>query len=202
MWRCLPWALLAVLVGQLPWVYWQANGRDVFYWSVEFGAAVVNLYLWILLLLRQLEVPQALRRAAISLPSVLLLIVTGLALVALGTVLLVLPGVYLLVALWPSFTLLVEDRLGVRVSIDASLRLVRGHWWHVAGTLILALMAVLGLFVIGNLFGLLLAELSAFVSRVVTALLGALFMPFVTALSIALVRDLQQPHSSACKSSD
>lgn len=201
---------MGVLVGQLPWVYLQASGepagfvvgRSVVSWSVEVVAILVNLYLWILILLRQIDAPSAAKRAASSLPAVLLLIVSGCALVALGAVLLVLPGIYLLVALWPSFALLLERRLGVRAALDESLRLVRGHWWHVAGTLLLALMAVLGLFVIGNLFGLLLAELAAFFSRLVTGLLGALFMPFVTALSIALLRDLQHRHSSSCSNSD
>lgn len=210
LWRCLPVALLAVLVGQLPSVYLQASGepsgflagRSVASWVVELSAALINLYLWTLILLRQLELPSARLRAARILPAVLGLIVAGVALIALGTVFLVFPGLYLLVALWPSFTLLVEGELGARAAIDASLRLVRGHWWHVAGTLLLALMAALGLFVLGSLVGLLLAELAAFFSRLVTGLLGALFMPFVTALAVALVHDLRHRHSSSCSNSD
>lgn len=52
--------------------------------------------------------------------------------VGLGSVMFMLPGLYLFIALVFWWIAVVVDALPVLKALSSSLRLVRGHWWHVA----------------------------------------------------------------------
>lgn len=204
--RCLPLALLAVVVGQLPSAYDALRGeaatlaspKDAAWWAIVVASGLVNLWLWNLLMLVQRAFVRgdatALRAFAVEalrrvLP-VLGLLACSLALIGLGLVLLVLPGIYLLVALCAAYPVLLEGRLSVPGAIDHALQLVRGHWWRSAGVLAAALFAILIFYSAGHLCGIMLARLASTATvvgqqglvSVVSALVGCLFMPFVTAL--------------------
>ena len=69
-------------------------------------------------------------------------ILVGLAVVA-GLVLLVIPGLYLMVALYPVLLLPIAEQLGARQCIRRAMQLVKGSWWRTAGVL-----SVVGLLVI------------------------------------------------------
>ena len=61
---CLPWSLLAVLLGNLPSVYLLTTGqslsllerKDMIWWGLMAGAAMAGLWVWVFLLLRQYRV--------------------------------------------------------------------------------------------------------------------------------------------------
>ena len=207
--RCLPLALLAVVVGQLPSAYDALRGeaatlaspKDAAWWAIVIASGLVNLWLWNLLMLVQRAfvrgdatapgafAVEALRR----LLPVLGLLACSLALIGLGLVLLVLPGIYLLVALCAAYPVLLDGRRSVPGAIDHALQLVRGHWWRSAGVLAAALFAILIFYSAGHLCGIILARLASTAAvvgeqglvSVVSALVGCLFMPFVAALGQA-----------------
>ena len=221
--RCLPWSLLAVVAGNLPTAYQMLSGqslvlwshKDPLWWLLIGGAALSNLWVWTFIVRRQLGVARgaprpfatdaadALRRL---LPSFAL--VTGaMTVVAIGILLLVAPGVYLGIALWPSLTVLTAEGGGVRAAFDRSLQLVRGSWWHTATILGVASSVLLGMYVVGVLAALAFAQLSGGLDRssatlaltVVTALLAGVFQPLMTALGIAQYADLLRRYDERAK---
>lgn len=211
---CLPWSLLAVLVGNLPSAYQLLSGRplalwspkDLGWWSLMIGAASVSLWAWCLIVLRQLGAARGERRSLAAdawlalrrLPQALLLIVGAVSAVLVGLVLLVLPGTYLGIALWPSLTALLAEGGGAYAAADRALRLVRRNWWHTATILGVASSALFALYVVGVLVAMALAQLGGGLDRssatlalaVASALLAAVFQPFMTALGIAQYADL------------
>ena len=225
---CLPWSLLSVLFGQLPSVYLLRTGqslsltapKDFTWWILMVIAAMGTLWCWLAIMLRQRSTlarqgglePRALaadlRKALQRLPVALGALAAGVLAVALGTLLLVIPGIYLLVAFWPALALVVFEGCGVRAALDGSLQLVRGAWRHLAAVLVVVLMALLGLFVIGNLVGLGIMEMSGGAgatralssSSWVSALLSALFLPLLIALGLAAYADLRHRRDQASSS--
>jgi hypothetical protein len=116
----------------------------------------------------------------------------------LGVLLLVAPGMYLSVALWPSLTVLVVERRGVAATLDRALQLVRGNWWHTATILGVLGGVAMAIYVVGILVGLLFAQLEGGIDRssatlvlgVVSGLIAAVFQPLFIALGIAQYIDL------------
>lgn len=212
---CLPLSLAAVLMGQLPSAWDLLQGRpatlqspkDATWWLLAVGGGLVNLLVWNAILLRQralatgVAVPAAtlLRAAAARLPDALALMLASTALVLLGGVLFVLPGLYLLVALWPAWPRLLEGP-GVVRALDDALQLSRGHVLQGAALALAALLGVLASYAAGYLGGLVLAQVAGAggpetvrrVGAVVAALAGALFLPFLAALTLARHADLEQ----------
>jgi hypothetical protein len=106
-------------------------------------------------------------------------------------VLLVLPGIYLSLALplaLPAFVL--ESPHSVPGAIDRALRLVRGRWWQTTAVGGMGVIAVLVFVALGLVIGIVVGgfvtggDLSGalVVSSIVTTILSSLFMPFVLAL--------------------
>ena len=211
---CLPWSLPAVLLGNLPSVYLLATGqslsllasKDLPWWGLMAGAAVAGLWVWLFLLSLQhraalgersgllgggLEALRLVPRAG----GVILLAVLA---VLVGTLLLVAPGIYLSVALWPGLTVLVAERRGVGATLDRALRLTRGNWWHTATVLGVAGSVAMALYVVGVLVGLLFAQVGGGIDRssatlvlsIVSGLLAAVFQPLFIALGVAQYLDL------------
>lgn len=230
---CLPWSLLAVLLGQLPSVYLLGSGqslalaapKDALWWLLMALAACGTLGCWLVIMLRQRSTLQRLaatasagsvasdlRAALAALPAALGAVLLGLLAVALGLVLLVIPGIYLLVAFWPVLAVVAFESRGPRAALDQALQLARGAWRHLAMTLLIVLITVLGVFVVGSLIGLIVAQLGGadaavrdpLLSGLVSALLGAAFQPLLIAFGLAAYADLQhrraQPSASASSS--
>ncbi|MFO1426217.1 MAG: hypothetical protein U1F11_04435 [Steroidobacteraceae bacterium] len=206
---CLPLALLAVMVGQLPAAWLAAGGapaaRPAAWWPLASAAGLLNLWLWNLLLLRQAALargtPMALGAAAgialRRLPGSVAVLLGVVALSAAGLLLLVLPGVYLLFACAAAWPLQVLDGEPPAAAIDRSLRLVRGRWQRTAALCGTGLFVVFASYGAGYVLGLLIATVLggggglALPSRIAGGLIGALFMPFMTALAIVLHADLR-----------
>ncbi|MBM4233487.1 MAG: hypothetical protein FJ160_04795 [Gammaproteobacteria bacterium] len=209
---CLPLSLLAVLLGQLPSAYLQSTGqslaldraKDISWWLLMILAAVGTLWCWLVLMLRQRaslrreakslqSLVTDLRQALRLLPHALATLALALMAVVLGLLLLVIPGIYLLIGFWPALALVVFESAGPRAALDGALQLARGHWRHLAATLVVVAMTVFGLFVIGSLLGLAFIELADGwpAASIVTTMLGALFQPLLIALGITVYADLR-----------
>ncbi|NBU25916.1 MAG: hypothetical protein EBS39_09945 [Gammaproteobacteria bacterium] len=211
---CLPWSLLAVVSGNLPSAYQLLSGRslsllapkDPLWWTLLCVAALSNLWVWTLIVRRQLGVargaPRGLAADAWSalkrLPQSLGVVFGAVLLVLLGLLLLVAPGLYLGVALWPCLTVLTAEEGGVRAAVDRTLQLVRGNWWHTATILGVASSALLALYVVGVLAAMALTQVAGGLDRssatlaltLVSALLAGVFQPMLTALGVAQYADL------------
>lgn len=207
---CLPWSLLAVLLGQLPSVYLLSSRqplaldapKDVAWWALMGLSAIGTLFCWIVLMLRQRAVLSAatgdrpslagdLRHALRCLPAALATLAIGAVLVAVGLVLLIVPGVYLLVAFWPVLALVVFEGAGPRAALDGALQLVRGAWRALGITLLVVVMTLMGLFVVGGLVGFVVGA-DVWARGLLTALLGAAFQPLFIAFGLAAYADLRQ----------
>ena len=207
--RCLPLALLAVLIGQLPAVYLlNMADRGAVWLLLNALAAIVGLALWLLIMQRQYALlhgristlGRELEEVIGALPRAVGVLVVTVLLMGVGSLLLVVPGVYFLVALWPALTLAVCEGRGVREAVDGSLQLVRGRWGAAAGVWVITLIAVFGVVMLGMGAGLLLIEwelvtgmpVGTLVSALVPGLIGALFPPLVIAFGLALHARLRQ----------
>lgn len=209
--RTLPFSLLAVLLGQWPSVYLLQGGESLQlfapkspgWWGVMLIASVGTLWCWLMIARRQWRLdPMAvdIRVATRVLPRALLILLMSTVLVGVGALVLVIPGIYLLVALWPALAVSLAEDASARTSIDRALVLVRGTWWQSLSVLVVMLVLVLGFFVLGALAAFALASLLPM--SVVTALLAAFFQPFVTAIGWAQYQALceRQASSSASNS--
>ena len=139
--RTLPFSLLAVLLGQWPSVYLLQGGeslqllapKSLDWWFVMLLASVGTLWCWLVIARRQWgrdSLVLDIRAATRVLPRALLILLMSSALVGLGALALVIPGIYLLVALWPALAVSLAEDASARVSIDRALVLVRGAWWQ------------------------------------------------------------------------
>jgi len=204
--RTLPFSLLAVLLGQWPSVYLLQGGESLQlfapkspgWWGVMLIASVGTLWCWLMIARRQWRLdPMAvdMRVATRVLPRALLILLMSTALVGVGALVLVIPGIYLLVALWPALAVSLAEDASARTSIDRALVLVRGAWWQSLSVLVVMLVLVLGFFVLGALAAFALASLLPM--SVVTALLAAFFQPFVTAIGWAQYQALGERQASS-----
>jgi len=213
--RCLPLSLAAVIMGQVPTLYALGRGERPTLslemgpagWTLVIVAGLANVLLWGAIMLRQ----RAIASGGVStltgdlgltlsrlLPSIAMGVLGGL-LVVFGLVLLVVPGLYLLVALLFAYPALLLDGESVTGSLRTSLRLVRGNWWRTSMILTVALFAIIVFYALGSIFGLIFVQLTGggdvgsvfLVTSVISALIGALFTPFMTALSLAQFADLK-----------
>ena len=179
--------------------------RSPLVWILMVLAALGTLWCWLAIMLRQRSAlapskPSADLRFALSrLPAALGVLALGLCAIALGLLLLVVPGLYLMVAFWPALALVVFESAGPREALDGALQLARGSWRPLAVNLLVVVMTVLGMFVMGALAGLFFVEFlrpaapgtEAWVTGLVTGLLSAVFQPLFIALGLAAYADLR-----------
>lgn len=211
--RCLPLSLFAVLLGQLPSAYLLstkqslslADPKDLTWWALMVLAAVGTLWCWLAIMLRQRAAlaPSTLaadfRVALVRLPMALGALIVGVCAVTLGALLLVIPGIYLMVAFWPALALVVFESASPREALDGALQLARGSWRPLAANLLVVIMTLLGLFVMGTLVALFFIEFlrptgsgaDAWVMSGVTGLLSAVFQPLFIAFGLAAYADLR-----------
>ncbi len=160
--KCLPYATLAIIAGQLSTLYYLSRGRlPVLDSNDPVGVALygigtlIAVILWMALLLRQSSIAagrpasgaadllDTLKRApaiaAISLlggAAVAALMLPALALAppyrTAGIAVMLAPAIYVAIALSFALPALMLAHKGVLASIAYSFRLVRGNWWRVA----------------------------------------------------------------------
>jgi len=217
--KCLPFALVAVVAGQLTSGYAEATGqplrgfatRDPLWWLIYMAATILSLLMCSAVTLRQARILEGaplrifaeLRRAAARLPalvgfalplgavSYLLVRVVG----AIGTPTLGLPLLYFVPAIamsWPRLLISAEGReaAGPVRAVRSSLRLVAGHWWRTATLLAASLVIVIVVYVLGGLIGAM-VEI-AMLRRLGLLLLPSLALPLLLALVLATYTDLER----------
>ena len=226
--KCLPYATLAILAGQLATFYDIARGHlpdaldvnDPVWVTLYIAGAVLAVILWMATLVRQSTVAagrpvsrtdlldvlkNAPAIAAISLLSgaaVAALILPPLTLAepyrTVGLAVMLVPAVYLFVALSFSLPARVLAHKGVLQSLAYSMELIRGNWWRATA------MYVVGLSII-TVFYLLAAVMAAMVlpesghamaiERAVTTTavlaVGAIGLTFYTAITLTVFGDLE-----------
>ena len=160
--KCLPYATIAIIAGQLSTLYYLSRGRTPVLDSNDpvgvtlYGlGTLIAVILWTAMLLRQsaiaagrpvsgsVDLLDTLKRvpaiAAIALlggAAVAVFMVPALALAppyrSAGIAVMLAPAIYIMVALSFSLPALVLAHKGVLGSLAYSFRLVRGNWWRVA----------------------------------------------------------------------
>jgi hypothetical protein len=124
--------------------------------------------------------------------------------VLLGFVLLILPGLYVAVALSMAFPALVFERQGPIDALAYSRRLVRGNWWRTNAILVVTivmlavfyfLVLVLAAIAVQFARGADLVLVSA-ASTVLVIALGAFSTPFFTAMTLAQFGNLKVRHAA------
>ncbi len=116
---------------------------------------------------------------------------------ALGTLLLIVPGIYLAGALMLTFVAMIVGDLGALQSIGESYRLIRGHWWRAATIYTVATMIALAFYLIlGLLAGLAATQgpgASALViglRRLASVVIGTLMTLWFPAVLLSIYYDL------------
>jgi hypothetical protein len=213
--KCLPYGILSMIAGQLPNIYLLAMGRplhefghgDPTWWGLYVVGTLLGLFIWGAMLLRQrsiathkatdarLEFMESLKR----MPAVAGLFVVIIVLLFAGFVALILPGLYLMVALSLSWLILLIEGRGPIDSAKRSVHLVKGNWWRTLIVLTVASMAALVFYIVAfavvgaalqiagtNDFAMFTAT-----SVVVLVALGAIGAPFYGAVLYALHGDLR-----------
>lgn len=214
--KCLPFGLLAMVTSQLKSIYDLATGRPL--GSHDFGSwlffglgILASIVLWSAVILRQkavLELRESsgaaeLARAARALPSMAIALVLGLLGCAAGLVLLVLPGLYLMLAfpfVWQ--VILFEHRSPVE-AFGASRRLIKGNAWRVLTIFCVGLSMLLVFDIIVYMVVAVLLQfagsgdvtLVTSAAPVVVIALGAITSPFLCALGLAAYGDLHVRYS-------
>jgi hypothetical protein len=210
--KCLPFGLLAMVTSQLKSIFELATGRAL--GSRDFGSwlffglgVLASIVLWSAVVLRQkamLELRETsgaseLARAARALPSMAVSLVLGLLGCAVGLALLVLPGLYLMLAfpfVWQ--VILFEHRRPVE-AFGASRRLMYGNAWRVLTIFCVGLSMLLVFDIIVYMLVAVLLQfagagdvtLVTSAAPVVVIALGAITSPFLCALGLATYGDLQ-----------
>jgi hypothetical protein len=212
--QAMPFGICSILLQMLPNIYHLLQGRplqrfgggDPVWLVLFFSGMLLSLIFWSAMLLRQkawLEGRVLGVRAALlaTLPRTIALIVLFILLI-LSTVaglLLIVPGVYLSVALALAWPVLLFERAAPVAAILRSLRLTRGKFWWLSLILGIAMVIVIVFFLVGLvLLGILLPLLGAddfavltAASVVVSVALGALAAPFFGAVLLSLYNELQ-----------
>ena len=133
-----------------------------------------------------------------TLPAAVIGIVAFTLALAGGTLLLLIPGIFLWGRLQYWIVALMSNRSGPFEAFGVSWRLVKGHWWRcfaIFSVLVVVCMALL--FGLGILSGILTAILShdlatrLIVTRVVSAVGNLFMMPVVAVTLVAIYQDLQ-----------
>lgn len=217
--RVLPYGVLLALAARLGDLYNLASGHaighrvphDLRWWLAYLCGGVVQIFLWAALLQRQRSVARgerssmrteltlALRRlpAMVGMGALIVLAVAG------GTLCLVVPGVYLIVAFSMAQPALVLEGRSPVDAMKFSLQLVRGSWWRTCLIFLVALVIVIVLYVLAMVV---LGVLYQFMRRADVAILGAAAVvlisalgvfsfPFFGATTLAIFGDLQARHA-------
>jgi len=192
--KCLPFAMIAVLCVEIPNIYWVMTGHsfprgmpvDIGYWWLSLATSALAVYIFSAMMLRQLYVSggfavnakQEMTVSVRRLPGLLMSWVLAQVSVAVGLLLLILPGIFLFVCylvLLP--VILLEGQINPVLALWRCVALVRPNWWRVCAAFVIALLAIGICFII---FAALLAILATLLTD-----LGPAFQAIAAAASIA-----------------
>ena len=218
--KTLPYGVVMILAGQLGNIYNLASGRPLGHFTprdlpsafVYVVSLVALSALFMAMMLRQRAIAQGeptsmraeLLRALGQVPAQLVMFLFNSLAVALGLVLLIVPGLYLAVALSMAFPALVLERQGPIEALGYSWRLVRGNWWPTNAILLVTivmlavfyfLVVVLAAIAVQFARGADLVLVSA-ASTVLVIALGAFSTPFFTAMTLAQFGNLSVRHAA------
>jgi hypothetical protein len=212
---CLPYGVLWVILGQLTNLHdlpagrpWRAfGGADPTWWLGSLLAALAMLLIWSSLILRQSALASGagasmaaeLRAVVTHVPQLFALVCAGALACAAGLVLLVVPGIYLLVAFAFAIPALLTRGLGPLDALKYCARLVYGHWWRTALILGIATVVILALYAViasatvlaFGAGGIADVALVTAVSRAAGIALGAVIAPFACAMILAAFGELR-----------
>lgn len=187
--KCLPLAMLAMLLAMLPTLYLQVTGQpagnalpqDSRYWLLYVLGTCGSLLFSSALMLRLqalragsvTRVSDDLRRALPRWPTVLIASLLGAALVMAGLLVLLLPGIYLAVCLTPLTAVALLEPVNAVAALRRSFMLVRPMWVKtfaciVIGGLVVAVCAFTALLILSLLAGMLGGSGDAAVRAVMT----------------------------------
>jgi hypothetical protein len=189
--KCLSLAMLAVLCGEIPSLYWLASGHQLdrglptgsAYWLLEIGSAAVMLYIASAMMLQQRALIAgasfsslvALREAARRLPLLLVTWVLAQLSLLVGFSLLVVPGLFLFVCYLLMLPVVLFEHTNPYTALVRCVLLVRPHWWRTLATLVIAALVVL----------VCVLAFAAIMSIFAALMTGPLFQAIATACSIA-----------------
>lgn len=111
--------------------------------------------------------------------------------IAIGFVLLIIPGLILLTIWAVVIPVVVLERPGVFASFGRSRELVRGHGWSVFGTLVLAYVIAIGVAIVGAIIA---APLGDVLQAVVNWIVSALLLPLTALVTAVLYFRLRAAH--------
>lgn len=160
--KCLPLAMMAVLMAELPNLYWFARGHapekieyvlpsDPTWWALSLLGTAVALYLTSAMMLQQRSLiagivcpaNAALRAALHRLPLLLASWLLAQASLAVGLALLVLPGLFLFVCYLVMLPVVLFEHPNPAMVLVRCITLVRPQWWKTLAALVIAVVVVL-----------------------------------------------------------
>jgi hypothetical protein len=217
--KCLPLAMIAIVVLNVPRFYAGVSGhpitnplvlpKDPAYWAYYAAAMIAYLFVGSIAILRQRALLQtgqsdfraALAAAAARLPALVAAMVLSYLAVVLGTMLLVLPGIYIGVCVFLIWYVVLFDTPNPWRALLRSVQLVHPLWWKYCASILIALAVMfISVFVASMVAGVLVELLlpagspagSAIAEAAGIGLMGAGLL-FITAVGIVL-------HSAASSS--
>jgi hypothetical protein len=218
--KTLPYGILIILAGQLGNIYRLIVGRpigrrapmDLQTVLIFLATLVLVILLCAALQLRQRAIaagePTSMRgeltRAWRRLPALLGLAILAMLAIGGGFLCLLLPGLYLCVAVTMGQPALLFENKGPITALKRSLQLVRGHWWRTCGVLAVAFIIVMVFYLLAAIVATILVRFAhgsdlALISAAATVLLialGAFSTPFLSATTLAVYGDLYQRHAT------
>jgi hypothetical protein len=222
--KTLPYGVLMTIAGQLGNIDNLLTGRnarifvprDPATWALWIVSMIGSLLLWAALILRQRAIAQdapvsmraELASALQMLPSLAGLFILVTVAVLCGVLLLIVPGVYLAIALSMATPALV---LAGKDPIDAmkySLELIRGHWWRTLGIFLMTGVILCAFYILAIVVTVIVVRFArgadvALVTAATTVLviaLGAFANPCVTAMILAVFGDLEARRAASAAS--
>lgn len=212
--KCLPLAMIAVVVMNLPLLYARGAGHapasplslphDPVYWVYYAAGLIAYLFVGSIAIGMQRslvssgrpEFAAALRRAATRLPAVVAAMVLAYLAVAIGVLLLFVPGIYVAVGVFLVWYVVLFDTANPVQALVRSVKLAHPLWWKLFAAIVIGLLVMLVSTFAALLVGLVLPATTAAGGAVASAI-GVAFMGagllFITALGIVL-------HSAASSS--
>lgn len=210
--KCLPLAMIAVVVMNLPLLYARGAGHapasplslphDPVYWIYYAAGLIAYLFVGSIAIGMQRSLVSsgrpdfgaALRRAATRLPAVVAAMVLAYLAVAIGVVLLFVPGIYVAVGVFLVWYVVLFDTANPVQALVRSVKLAHPLWWKLFAAIVIGLLVMLvstfaAMLIAALLVGLVLPATTAAGGAVASAI-GVAFMGagllFITALGIVL----------------
>jgi hypothetical protein len=218
--KVLPFGILMILAGQLMNIYSLATGRPLRSHphdapsGLVYGVSLIAVTtIWAAMMLHQRAIVQAeptslraeLARALRALPGIVPLVILMAVALIVGIALLVVPGVYLFVALSMAMPALVLEHKGPIAAMKFSLHLIRGLWWRTLGIFLITAVIVIVFYFLAAILVVVAVQfirgadvaLTTAAATVLIIALGAFSAPYGTATVLAVFGDLRVRDAAA-----